>query len=306
MATMALENINPYSKIGLRRRPTYDEITNLIPENETLTGKIPDRTATMFKASPEGSFFDGLNHLEILKKQQNRILERQMRELLSRQNLGGSTYSVSRLRTNQSENTPPQPETQSDSNIGEATMEAQLQERARQFAERQQQTGQAHQGLLSRASTPSVVRRIFSNLSSPDVRQSIPRQVTPPEADMSPEVFTIGGSSSSEGEPMETARGEPDERQIKVNYSTNISNMSVEALKIQLFLRGIDVDDPEYSLEGMRRKGKGKGLTEKQYYSNLANELIQNGQWQEQITSSQLMRKIEEYKNKSVPRGSKD
>ena len=92
--TAVLENVNPYSKSGLKRRPTYDEIANLISENETLTGTLPDRTATRFKASPEGSFFDGLDSLEILKEQQHRIMERQMRELLMRQNLGGGTYNV--------------------------------------------------------------------------------------------------------------------------------------------------------------------------------------------------------------------
>ena len=46
MATAVLENINPYSKYGLKRRPTYEEIIGLIGENETLTGTLPDRTAT--------------------------------------------------------------------------------------------------------------------------------------------------------------------------------------------------------------------------------------------------------------------
>ena len=86
MATATLELVNPYSKLGLKRRPTYDEIINLIDENETITGKLPDRTATFYKASPEGSFFDGSDHLEILKEQQNRILEREMRQILMRQN----------------------------------------------------------------------------------------------------------------------------------------------------------------------------------------------------------------------------
>ena len=51
-----------------------------------LPVNIPDRTATFYKASPEGSFFDGTDHLEILKEQQNRILEREMRQILMRQN----------------------------------------------------------------------------------------------------------------------------------------------------------------------------------------------------------------------------
>jgi len=30
MATAKLENVNKFSNIGLRRRPTYEEITNLM------------------------------------------------------------------------------------------------------------------------------------------------------------------------------------------------------------------------------------------------------------------------------------
>ena len=60
MATAILENINPYSKFGLKRKPTYEEIIGLIDENEKLTGKLPDRRATQYKASPEGSFLMAL------------------------------------------------------------------------------------------------------------------------------------------------------------------------------------------------------------------------------------------------------
>ena len=95
--TAVLENVNPYSKYGLTRKPTYEEIIGLIGENETITGKLPNRDETFFKASPEGSFFDGLDHLEILKEPQNRIHERQMRELMMRSNIGG-TFSVARLQ----------------------------------------------------------------------------------------------------------------------------------------------------------------------------------------------------------------
>ena len=49
MATTAsLELINPYAKFGLKRRPTYEEIANLIGENEQLAGKLRNRDATFF------------------------------------------------------------------------------------------------------------------------------------------------------------------------------------------------------------------------------------------------------------------
>ena len=84
--TATLKMNNPYSKLGLKRRPTYDEIIGLISENETITGKLPNRDATFFKGSPEGSFFDGSDSLEVLKDEQERLLLKQMGELLLRQN----------------------------------------------------------------------------------------------------------------------------------------------------------------------------------------------------------------------------
>ena len=101
MATQTLELINPYSKLGLKRRPTYDEIIGLISENETITGNLPDRTATFYKASPEGSFLDGSDALEILKEQQNRIMEREMRDLMMRRNarMNGRTFNVERMQS---------------------------------------------------------------------------------------------------------------------------------------------------------------------------------------------------------------
>ena len=304
MATAILENVNPYSKYGLKRRPTYNEIIGLIDENETITGKLPDRRATQFKASPEGSFFDGLDHLEILKEQQNRILERQMRELLLKQNLGGSTYSVSRLSQQNQQMQTPDPETQSDSNIGEATMEAQLQERARQLAERQQQTEQAHQGVLSGRTTP-IIERIFSGLSRTSSKGNVSLSQPSPQK---PPNFIIG--SESESEAMETARGEAPSQPVQeeppsrtISYSTNVSRMSANELKFQLFLRGFDVDDPENSLETSQR-GRQGGLSTKKYYEEIARKMIQDGRWATRIEEELLKKRISDY-NKKTARSSR-
>ena len=75
MATAVLENNNKFAYLGLKRRPTYDELIGLINENASLFGPTPDRRASAFKASPEGSFFDGLNYTDKLKEEQERILK---------------------------------------------------------------------------------------------------------------------------------------------------------------------------------------------------------------------------------------
>ena len=105
MATATLENVNKFDYLGLRRRPTYNEIIGLIKENETLTGELPNRDATFFKASNEGSFFDGMDSLEVLKEQQQRILQRQLQDLLLRQNVrqNGGTFHLERHRQSSSD-----------------------------------------------------------------------------------------------------------------------------------------------------------------------------------------------------------
>ena len=50
MATAVIDT-NKMSKYGLKRRPTYEEITNLISENEKLAGQLPDRSATFSKVA---------------------------------------------------------------------------------------------------------------------------------------------------------------------------------------------------------------------------------------------------------------
>ena len=100
--TAKLENINKFSKYGLRRRPTYEEITNLLDENKKLGLPLPNRDATFFRNSPEGSFFDGIHQMEDLKDEQQRLLLRQMNDLLMRQNIrtAGRTYHTERARLN--------------------------------------------------------------------------------------------------------------------------------------------------------------------------------------------------------------
>ena len=101
METAKLENINKFSKLGLRRRPTYDEIVNLLDENKKIGMPLPNRDATFFRNSPEGSFFDGSNYLEELKDEQERLLLRQMNEMLLRKNARteGRTFHTERFRT---------------------------------------------------------------------------------------------------------------------------------------------------------------------------------------------------------------
>ena len=181
--------------------------------------------------------------------------------------------------------------------LTQAQLQSRLEERARHYADRQQQTQQAHQGLLSNTSTPTIVRRIFdlgtpSLPSTPAMQQQTPQGV--PE-------YVIGGGSESE-EEMLTARGETMPTTPRsINYSTNIASMSANDLKFQLFLRGVDISEVP-----SRIKGKGGGKTEKQYYANIANEMIKNGSWQTRIEEQLLRSRIANFRRMHQSRGSRD
>ena len=91
--TARFELHNPYAKYGLKRRPTFEEIVGLISDYKKALQPLPNREATRFRNSLQGSFFDGSDAVELRKGQQNGIVDRQMREKLRRQSqTNGQTY----------------------------------------------------------------------------------------------------------------------------------------------------------------------------------------------------------------------
>ena len=203
MATAVLENNNPYAKFGLRRRPTYDELIGLINENASLFGPNPDRRASAFKASPEGSFFDGLNYTDKLKEEQERILNKQMRDVLFRQNVGNQTIAIAQLQQDNQTPTASQTQTLPTGNIAGAGIDAQLEQVRQRQETRRQQTGETHRGILG-GGLDTIASRRFS-------LTPLGSGAPTPLAQPIPQSFSI----SSESEPelmtdreMQTARGE--------------------------------------------------------------------------------------------------
>ena len=209
MATATLENVNKFDYLGLRRRPTYNEIIGLIKENETLTGELPNRDATFFKASNEGSFFDGMDSLEVLKEQQQRILQRQVQDLLLRQTVrqNGGTFHLERHRQSSSD-TSSSPEVQPDRDMLSAQVQADLAQRQQQLQDRQQQTGQASQSFLQRTTSLPIISGMMSSLRGSGAGGSTgsAQHFDLPSNDP-PEVIS---SATSEAEMM-TARTNPED-----------------------------------------------------------------------------------------------
>ena len=302
MATATLELINPYSKLGLKRRPTYDEIIGLINENETITGKLPDRTATFYKASPEGSFFDGSDALEILKEQQNRIMEREMRDLLMRRNvrMNGGTFNVEKMQSSSSSSSS-SASVDRDRNILSAQVQADLAEIDRRMTERAQQTGEAQREELTRQSAMPTLERFLSGFTSP-IRGSRPNV---PQIDLTKD-DTEQAEEDFFPEEMMTAREPPDETrnsrlEREISYSTNIENWTEKQLEFQLFIRGIDVSDPR-----IRSRYFNRGSSKREIYMGIIYKLIETGSWQRRIEERLLQSRISEYRDINRPRGSRD
>ena len=156
--TARFEIVNPYQKYGLKRKPTFNEILGLLSEDQKLLRPFPDRTATQFRNSPQGSFFDGTDSIELLKEQQNRVLDRQMREMILRRQAqqNGGTFHVDRhndsFTSEQSVSdsgmmTPS--DVSSSQIIYHADAQRELEQRARGLAQRQQ-VGRRHGEAVNR------------------------------------------------------------------------------------------------------------------------------------------------------------
>ena len=294
MATQTLELVNPYSKLGLKRRPTYNEIINLIDENETITGNLPDRTATFYKASPEGSFFDGTDALELLKEQQNRIFQRQIQDLLLRQNVRNNGGTFNMERTRQSANaTEAQPaEVQPDRNTLSIGLQADLQRRQQQLQDRQQQTGEAHRQEISRQGVMPTLQSFLSGATSP-LRGSRPV----PQIDLSRD-DTREAEQEFFPEEMTAREGEP--LMETISYSTDIDDWSLEELKFQLFIRGRKLNFTQNEYVRFRMDARREGISpELYYYRLLAERMIEGGTWQRRIEEQLLQSRIKQYNDRN-------
>ena len=175
-----MAKVDKYSIYGLKRRPTYEEIIGIIDEsNEKITGKLPDRSATMFRNSQEGSYFDGADAMEQLKEEQGRLLLRQMSEVLLRQNVrtAGRTYHTERNQRlpttspviaqptqpmNVDEETPNQttPTMPSSTTQQASQLNAELTQRANTATKRREETAMNHRGEVFKQSKPTITEQI--------------------------------------------------------------------------------------------------------------------------------------------------
>ena len=183
-------------------------------------------------------------------------------------------------------------------------LQADLQRREAQLRDRQQQTGEAHGQALSSQSRLPTLDSFLQGVATPIRRMITPLPIPQRQVDEEEEEELIPD------EEMLTAREEAPKQKSKlmknISYSTNISRWNEQQLEFQLFIRGTDTRDPEVSIEGLRKKGKGKGLTNWQHLNNLANQIIRDGRWERRVEEELLKKRINDYNQRQKSRGSRD
>ena len=302
--TARFELINPYQKYGLKRKPTFNEILGLISEDQQLLRPFPDRTATQFRNSPQGSFFDGADHVELLKEQQNRIMDRQMRQMMlqrqSQQN--GQTFHLEQRHNNSGSATPIET-VQGDSgmvtpqSIGSDVdfrtyLAREPEQRRRQTEQRQQEVGQRHSQAVNRLNdtlTHNMLNRGFTGLLN------MPRLETPPEE---------GDVSTEELIPDDEYEGLTSHERGVFSFNNNAQSIltddriTVDGILFQLFYRDLLTPDVIQGVED-----EPNDMRQKVYLSGIIQGHMNSGEWQTMANQQKINRKVKEWKDMKKRRG---
>ena len=297
--TARFELVNPYQKYGLKRKPTFNEILGLLSEDQKLLRPFPDRTATQFRNSPQGSFFDGSDHVELLKEQQNRVLDRQMREMILRRQAqqNGGTFHVDRHNDNFSSGesvsdsgmmTPS--EASSSQIMYHADLQRGLEERARQETQRRQEVRQRHGEAVNRLNdtlTRNMLRSGFNDLRG--MPEAEPLQTDVSDEELIPADDTV----------------RPYQKNIlyfnnDIEAMKNNERLDYNDLLFQLYVRGRLTDEITNRVEALP-----DDISRKIYLLTIVRDLIGDGtgdnNWQIGVESNLLNSRIREWRQ--VKRG---
>ena len=292
--TARFELVNQNQKYGLKRKPTFNEILGLLSEDQTLLRPFPDRTATQFRNSPQGSFFDGSDHVELLKEQQNRVLDRQMREMILRRQAqqNGGTFHVDRHNDNFSSGesvsdsgmmTPS--EASSSQIMYHADLQRGLEERARQETQRRQEVRQRHGEAVNRLNdtlTRNMLRSGFNDMQG--MPETEPLQTDASEEELIPADDTV----------------RPYQKNIlylnnDIEAMKNNERLDYNDLLFQLYVRGRLTDEITNRVEALP-----DDISRKIYLLTIVRDLIGDGtgdnNWQIGVESNLLNSRIREWR----------
>ena len=103
--------------IQFHRRSRYEDILELVNDNEDALKPFPNRDAVFYKQSNKGTRFDGKDHLDKLKVQEKQIAERIVRDHMLREYASDNGLTHRALFTEHDRAQPEQPRTPEQFNI---------------------------------------------------------------------------------------------------------------------------------------------------------------------------------------------
>ena len=120
------------------------------------------------------------------------------------------------------------------------------------------------------------------------------------------EVFA-GQATASAGIPPQTPPSLP-APPMTCEYDDNTSirywrSQSVDKIKFQFFIRGIEVPEPEEVEEELKIKGKGRKRTYKEYLEDLVQDTIDNNGWKNKPTQEEYEERLQQWLNKKKGKG---
>ena len=304
-----------------QRRPTYNELVEMIEEEELKVKpsieNVIDRRATFFRNNQYGGRFDNPDLVGLQKQEQMRQLK-MLKEATMREAMFNDPDRVRFGQPPQGGGfqspipQPPLPEVSDDfQRFRTELMLGRVQDRLDEIRRRHRDDADEMLSVVSSQELPEGVEQFM--ISTPQQTFETPSlssasetgEQLPPLQSMDEQ---LPASSSTENPELTTSINKSVQlakSQIVYDNRTEVLDKLDESdLKLQLFLRGIDVDDPETMPEGLKRKGKGKGITKKQYYRSLVQSLKESGEWRTVVNDELLRKRLQEFRNKSKGSGS--
>ena len=104
--------------IQFHRRSRYEDIVELVNDNEAALKPFPNRDAVFYKQSNKGTRFDGKDHLDKLRIQEKQIAENKARHEMMREYANDNELTHRSLFTQNDRPEPEQPRSPEMYNIG--------------------------------------------------------------------------------------------------------------------------------------------------------------------------------------------
>ena len=283
----------------MKRKPTFNEILGLLSEDQTLLRPFQTEQQHSLEIHRRVVSFDGSDHVELLKEQQNRVLDRQMREMILRRQAqqNGGTFHVDRHNDNFSSGesvsdsgmmTPS--EASSSQIMYHADLQRGLEERARQETQRRQEVRQRRGEAVNRLNdtlTRNMLRSGFNDLRG--MPEAEPLQTDVSDEELIPADDTV----------------RPYQKNIlyfnnDIEAMKNNERLDYNDLLFQLYVRGRLTDEITNRVEALP-----DDISRKIYLLTIVRDLIGDGtgdnNWQIGVESNLLNSRIREWRQ--VKRG---